>query len=196
MQEVDVTAEPNRPNENPPKKPGRKAYWPYGVTATVLVVDQVVKFWAEQALGPVNSGKSIELLGGQIRLIYIKNSGASFGILKDAPWLFTILAIVASVGIIFWYQTQGTEDKWYRLGMGLILGGIVGNLADRLFKGGSVTDMINFPNIELFRIFNVADSAITIGVVTILLRTLIVTLQQSKEAKAEKAANEHKGSEN
>lgn len=185
MQETDLTTQENKPQASPTKR-GWKQYWLYAVTGAVYVLDQGVKFWAEQTLGPANSGKTIELLGGQFRFIYIKNSGASFGMLKDAPWLFAILAIVASVGIIVWYHTQGTDDNWLRLGVGLILGGIIGNLSDRLFKGGSVTDMLNFPNIELFRIFNVADSAITFGVITILLTTLIHTLKEQKATSASK----------
>ena len=106
--------------------------------------------------------------------------------LKDAPWLFTGLALIASIGIIAWYQIQGTSDKWLKLGVGLILGGVVGNLSDRLFKNGSVTDMLNFPNIELFRIFNVADTAITFGVIIILLRTLIQAREQYQIEKAGK----------
>jgi len=167
-------------------KTGWKHYWLYSVTGGVCLLDQAVKFWAEQTLAPANSGKSIELLGGFFRFIYIKNSGASFGMLKDAPWLFTGLALIASIGIIAWYQIQGTSDKWLKLGVGLILGGVVGNLSDRLFKNGSVTDMLNFPNIELFRIFNVADTAITFGVIIILLRTLIQAREQYQIEKAGK----------
>lgn len=189
MQETDLTTQENKPTTGRPKR-GWNHYWLYAVTAGVYVFDQLVKFWAEQTLGPANSGRSIELLGGQFRFIYIKNSGASFGMLKDVPWLFAILAIVASVAIIAWYQFMGTEDNWVRLGVGLILGGVIGNLSDRLFKGGSVTDMLNFPNIELFRIFNVADTAITFGVITVLLSTLIYAIKEQKASSTSKGKQE------
>jgi signal peptidase II len=185
VQETDTTSNENNADLTAArKKRGWNHYWIYGLAAGVYVLDQLVKFWAEQTLGPANSGKTIELLGGFFRFIYIKNSGASFGMLKDASWLFAILATVASIGIIAWYQWQGTEDNWYRLGVGLILGGVVGNLSDRLFKNGAVTDMLNFPNIELFRIFNVADTAITFGIISILLRTLVLAFHQQKAEKA------------
>lgn len=190
MQETDLTTDENNSVPKPLKKRGPGYYWPYGLALGVYGLDQAVKLWAEQSLGPANSGKSIELLGGFFRFIYIKNSGASFGMLKDAPWLFAALAIVATIGIITWYQVQGTNDNWLRLGVGLILGGIVGNLSDRIFKNGAVTDMFNFPDIEIFKVFNVADTAITFGVITILLTTLI---NAYREHKAEQSANATKG---
>ncbi|NWJ96357.1 MAG: signal peptidase II [Chloroflexi bacterium] len=190
MQETDLTSNPPQATENPVKKKrGWSYYWIYGVSAGVYLLDQLVKFWAEQSLGPANSGRTIELLGGQFRFIYIKNSGASFGMLKEVPWLFAILAMVASLGIIIWYQMQGTEDNWQRLGVGLILGGIIGNLSDRLFKGGSVTDMLNFPNIELFRVFNAADAAITCGIVAILIQLLISSLPPQKTTNSKETGN-------
>ncbi len=178
MQEIDTVKEGE--TSHPVKKRGWGHYWLYLVSGGVFLIDQLVKLWAEQTLGPANSGNSIELLGGFFRFLYIKNTGASFGFLKDAPWLFALLAVVVSLGIIGWYQRQGLKSNWLRLGTGLILGGVVGNLSDRIFKEGAVTDMFNFPNISLFRIFNVADTAITFGVIIVLLTSLLQAWRESR----------------
>ncbi len=196
MQETDLPVNRNQSSPSPSPISAQKRSWPhfwlYFLAGGVFSLDQLVKLWTEQTLAPANSGKSIQLLGGQFRLIYIKNSGASFGMLKDVPWLFALLAIGASIGIIIWYEVQKPASNGLRLGVGLILGGIVGNLSDRLFKGGSVTDMLNFPGIELFRIFNVADTAITFGVIAVLLTFLLKSREEAAALKVARAQKEHK----
>jgi signal peptidase II len=150
-------------------------YWPLAVAIAVIGVDQLVKRAVESNLGPPGSGKSIELLGGQFRIIYIVNKGASFGFLNNADvwWIFAALALIVSVGLVAWYAVRGTRNGWLQLGLGLVLGGIVGNLLDRLFQGGGVTDMFNLPNVGVFKVFNVADSGITVGVVIVILTILL-----------------------
>lgn len=155
-------------------------YWPFAVTAVLLGLDQLTKQLVEGALGPLPAGalvsdKSLEWLGGQIRIVYLLNKGASFGFLNnaDVSWVFTALAVGASLGIAGWYIWRGTRNRWLQLAMGLILGGIVGNLLDRLFQEGGVTDIITIPAIPLFRVFNVADSGITVGV-TIVIATVLL----------------------
>ncbi len=138
--------------------------------------------------GPPGSGRSIDLLGGQFKIIYIINKGASFGFLNNAgvAWIFTLLALAVSIGLLAWYIRSGTRNPWLQLGLGLVLGGIVGNLLDRLFQGGGVTDMFTLPNVGIFKVFNLADSGITVGVVitiaTILLQgwTTARKLQEPK----------------
>lgn len=172
--EQDLTAliiKPPQPQQR--RRPGY--YWPLAVALAVVVVDQLVKRAVEANLGPPGSGKSIELLGGQFRIIYIVNKGASFGFLNnaDVSWIFAVLAFVVSTGLIVWYVSRGTRNGWLQAGFGLVLGGIVGNLLDRLFQGGGVTDMFNLPNVGIFKVFNVADSGITVGVVIVIATILL-----------------------
>src|SRR5438045_2759360 len=81
-------------------------YWPFAVALGWLAVDQLTKRLVEDSLGPLGSGKSLEWLGGQVRIVYIVNKGASFGFLNtaDVSWIFTGLAIAASLGLIGWYS--------------------------------------------------------------------------------------------
>lgn len=150
-------------------------YWPLAVAIVVVIIDQLVKRAVEANLGPPGSGKAVELLGGQFRIIYIVNKGASFGFLNnaDVSWVFAVLALAVSIGLIVWYAIRGTLNGWLQLGLGLVLGGIVGNLLDRLFQGGGVTDMFNMPNVGIFKVFNVADTGITFGVTIVILTILL-----------------------
>src|SRR4051812_37447975 len=93
--------------KQPPSQEKRRLgyYWPLAVAVLVIIADQLVKRAVEENLGPLGSGKSIELLGGQFRIIYIVNKGASFGFLNnaDVSWIFALLALAVSVGLVFWY---------------------------------------------------------------------------------------------
>lgn len=164
-------------------------YWVYVVAVIVYGLDQLTKYSIEQSLGPYIpgvGGKAVDIFGG-LSFRYVRNSGASYSFLQGAPWLFTIVAILATLGLIFYYQTQTVSGFWYKLAVGLILGGIVGNLSDRLFKSGSVTDFIHVSWLPFFNYFNLADSGISIGVVIVLITTL---LQGAKTAPQNSNQNE------
>ena len=155
-------------------------YWPFALVLFVYGLDQFSKWLTETNLGPYGSGKEGELLGGLVRFRYVQNTGASFSMLRDQPWLFTLVAAVVSLGIVIWYIKFGTGYIWYQLSTGLILAGAVGNLSDRLFKNGAVTDMINIPWLDFFKNFNVADMSLNFGV-AILIIVSIVRLWQDRQ---------------
>lgn len=91
---------------------------------------------------------------------HTKNSGAAFGIFPSGGWFFVIVAVVVSLGILWYYPRLPRDHWWLFLALGLQLGGALGNLADRL-RIGHVTDFVHIGN---FAIFNVADSAVVCGV--------------------------------
>lgn len=155
-------------------------YWPFALSLVVYGVDQYTKWLTETNLGPYGSGKETEILGGLIKFRFVKNTGASFSLLRDAPWFFALVAIAASLGIIVWYVWKGTSDRWYQFCVGLLLAGAVGNLSDRLFKDGAVTDMINIPSMEIFKNFNVADVSLNVGVATLL---IVIVIRAAKESR-------------
>ena len=139
-----------------------------GIAVAVVGVDQLTKTWARSAL----DDQVIDVIPGFLRLALAENSGAAFGFFKGGGQLIAVLAVVA-VGIIL-YVFRAVENRWDLVGLGLVLGGAIGNLVDRLTRGdglldGRVTDWIDLwfiPN------FNVADASISIGVALLLLMAL------------------------
>lgn len=99
------------------------------------------------------------------RIVHWNNSGAAFGSFQNGNSVFTLLAIIVIAAILYYYPQVAPGDWTLRLAMGLQLGGAAGNLIDRL-RMGRVTDFIS---IGAFPVFNVADSAISVGVVVLLL---------------------------
>jgi signal peptidase II len=123
----------------------------------VVVVDQVSKALVRSTLG---SGRVIRLLGGLVQLDFTRNTGAAFGILRSSGILFVLVAIVVSAGILLLHRRVAASPSLVRVSLGLILGGALGNLIDRL-RYGYVTDFID---LRWWPVFNLADSAIVIGV--------------------------------
>ena len=103
------------------------------------------------------------------RIVHWKNTGAAFGIFQGFGNVFTILAIIVSIAILYYFPQVPRRDWTLRLAMGLQLGGAIGNLIDRLLFG-SVTDFISLGN---FAVFNVADASISIGVAILVLGMLV-----------------------
>ena len=141
---------------------GATRRWPallYGVAAAVLIVDRISKTVVEHSLA---GRPPIRVIPGVLSLTYTVNSGGAFGLGRSAPWLFAGATIVVSVVIVvFSFRPMRPAVA---AGLGLILGGALGNLADRALNGpgfgGPVTDFIDF---HVWPIFNLADSAIVIG---------------------------------
>ncbi|GAA1743605.1 signal peptidase II [Luedemannella helvata] len=147
----------------------RRAWLFLAITAAVVIVaDVVTKTLAIQHLG--NGQDSIRLLGGAVYLTFTRNAGAAFSIGEDLTWVFPIIAIIVC-GVIVALARKLASTPW-AIAIGLILGGAMGNLADRIFRApgpfrGHVVDFISvFGDAgERFPVFNVADSALTCGVV-------------------------------
>lgn len=133
------------------------------IAGVVVATDQVTKGWARTTL----ADRDIDLIPGFLRFHLAENPGSAFSLFQSLGAWLGLAAILASGMILVVVERTGSRAEL--AGFSLILGGAVGNLVDRLTKGrwlsGSVTDFIDFsfwPN------FNVADSAITIGVVFLL----------------------------
>jgi signal peptidase II len=135
------------------------------VAVVVVAVDQLTKWWALHELDT----RTIDL-PWTLRLNLTLNRGAAFGLgSKYAP----IIALAAvCVVIVVLGTTRGLDSRWPRLGVGLVLGGAFGNLADRVFRdgtgflGGAVVD---FVDIQWWPVFNVADAAVCVGAVLLVL---------------------------
>lgn len=128
------------------------------IAAAIVAADQGVKLWAVRALGP---GGSLGLIPGVFHLTYAENRGAAFSILEGKLGFFVAVTAVM-VGLLLYMTVKGyIRGVFGRLAAVFIIGGALGNLADRLCRG-YVVDMFDFRLIH-FAIFNVADVFITIG---------------------------------
>jgi signal peptidase II len=131
------------------------------VGVVVVVLDQVVKAWILRTLGP-DEGASVPLIGSWLSLTFVKNNGVAFGMFQGIPHFFTLTSIVISIGALLFYRYQLPNNRpWIQISVGMIVGGAIGNIIDRI-RYGYVVDFVHvswFPGI-----FNLADSAITVGV--------------------------------
>lgn len=135
----------------------------------IVVVDQLVKTWA---LGALADGP-IDLLGDSVRLLLVFNSGAAFSLGENATPIFSVLASIVVLGLL-WFSRR-LRDPWWAVGLGLILGGAAGNLVDRLVRAPSVFHghVVDYFSVGWFPVFNLADASLTVGVVVIALAVLL-----------------------
>jgi signal peptidase II len=191
------------------------------VSLSVVIADQVTKllirgitipFLGINVVGmPLYS--STPIIGDFLRFTYIENPGMAFGI--DFGWksFFAIFSIIASMAIFLYLYRVRQESRLVRFSLALILGGAIGNLIDRVFYGplfdgtalfhGRVIDFIDFDffnvnlfgyNFSRFPVFNIADAAVTVGVIMLLVFHKR-TFEESQPAlvDADKVTEEHEG---
>jgi signal peptidase II len=148
----------------------------------VFVFDQLTKLWVLHLLRlPERLSGSIDLTAF-FDLTYVENRGVSFGLFAGgmaSRVLLSLLSIIVSGFLIRWLSQ--TQRRYSAVGAGLILGGAVGNLVDRIFYG-YVVDFLDFKGLGFPYVFNVADAAINIGVVFLLYDALVVE-RREKAAK-------------
>lgn len=132
------------------------------VAVATVILDQVTK---AAVVGGMDLNERSPVFGTFLRLTYIKNSGAVFGMMKGASTYFTFFSIIAAAVLVVVLIIARRASTLVRVSLGLVLGGAVGNLIDRL-RFGAVVDFLDVGISESVRwpCFNVADSAITVGV--------------------------------
>ena len=132
----------------------------YAIAWAVWLLDFATKSWA---LNSLDARNPVKLLGNFLQLTLYKNSGAAFSLAQGATIILTFFAI-SVVAVISYYSIKITSFGW-SIVLGLALGGVLGNLSDRIFRApgyfvGHVIDWIQLPN---FPVFNLADSAIVVA---------------------------------
>src|SRR5690349_13064539 len=151
-----------------------RAHWLvfFGLALTVLVLDQLTKAWLTSTLSP---GEVMSVIGDYVRLVFSQNSGALFGLFRDNAVLFGIVSIFV-IGLIVVYQRQVGSSLYLSIALGLLLGGALGNVTDRL-RLGYVVDFVDI-GIGALRwyTFNVADAAISISILLLIGAALIPSL--------------------
>ena len=159
------------------------------ISIIVVVLDQITKLAVRYSF---EYGVPHKIIGNWVRLTYIENPGMAFGIQVGGQPFFTVFAVIATV-IIFVYILKARDEKMsVRSALGMILGGAIGNLIDR-FLYGKVVDFVDigFGTIR-WPIFNVADSAVTVGMMILIVFVVFdkssKQTDETKEVAAEKRA--------
>lgn len=143
-----------------------------GLAALVVVADQITKRLAEDRL---RGQRSVAVLDDIVRLTYVENRGAAFGLLQDQTAFFVLVGILVIGVIAASYRYLPRSGFRLHLALGLQLGGAIGNLIDRI-RQGYVVDFVDFGyRSNWWPVFNIADSAIVVGVALLALNALSPT---------------------
>jgi signal peptidase II len=138
------------------------------ISLVIILADQITKSFIVAYLA---EGQSVPLIGSLLRLTFIYNEGGALGTSLGPSWTYTILTLIALFLIVRYFVSSRSDGTFMKISLALILGGAVGNLIDRL-RFGRVVDFIDmdFPNIPFMHMtrwytYNIADAAITIGLI-------------------------------
>jgi len=148
-----------------------------GIASAVVALDQLSKFLVRTNLTFGETWSPFPWLGRFARLVYWNNTGAAFGLFPSGGLIFTVIAVVVSAAILYYYPRLPQGHFTLRLALALQLGGAIGNLIDRLLHG----TVIDFISVGSFPVFNLADSSISIGV-AILIATMWIDERRSRGA--------------
>lgn len=146
------------------RSPVRLKYWQ--VAIVVVLVDQISKMLARAHLRP---DYAVDVISGFFRLTLVHNSGAAFGLFPGGRFFFVTVAVAVVVGLILYARVASDGSLLRVIALGLGVGGAAGNLVDRL-AFGRVTDFLDF---HFWPVFNLADSAIVVGLVTLALTSVL-----------------------
>lgn len=153
-----------------------------GIFAFILIFDILSKHFITQALPHV--GDSMDVIPGFINFVYIQNTGAAWGMLAGRP-VFLIIVSIIILAIYLWFyairlkRLKNNSSITLAVSVGLIAGGCIGNLVDRI-AFGYVRDFINFQFMD-FPVFNVADIALTVGIIIMFIYFIFIYSKEDKK---------------
>ena len=139
------------------------------VALVILVLDLVTKIVVVATIDPA---RPVHVIGDTVTLRLVRNSGAAFSFATGYTWVLTIVAAAVVVGIIRF--SSRLRSAWWAVGLGLVLGGALGNLVDRFFRspGPLRGHVVDFVSVGWWPVFNVADSAVVCGAILLVALTV------------------------
>ena len=143
--------------------------------ALIIAFDQITKYLVSAHLA---DGKIITFIPGVVQFRYAVNTGMAFSMLSGARWIFVALTVIVCGGVMWYMFANKCESLWMYWSLGVVVAGGLGNLIDRV-RFGYVVDFIE-PTFMNFAVFNIADSAVTLGAIS-LVAYLIYELFSSKK---------------
>ena len=144
----------------------------------VLAIDQLTKFLVATQM---SLGESIPVIGEYLKITSHRNSGAAWGMFEGRMLFFYIITVAVLVFLIYFYKTEAKNNLLMQVGITLLMAGALGNFIDRL----SFQEVVDFVDVLIinydFPIFNVADSALTVGVIILLIEVFITGRGKNKK---------------
>jgi len=155
--------------ESPPPAPKRRLRLLLTVAGVVLVADIVTKVLAVRLLPP---NQPVSIIGDTVTWTLVRNSGAAFSMATGYTWVLTLIATAVVIGII--WMGRRLVSPWWAVGLGMILGGAMGNLVDRFFRspGPLRGEVVDFLSIGWWPVFNVADPCVVGGAILLVVLSL------------------------
>lgn len=154
----------------------------YGLAAFVILLDQWTKWLIVKNM---EYGERISVWDPWFGILSHRNRGAAWGMLEGQMWLFTIVTVGVIIAIIYFYHKEAKGKPIFQVGLMLLLGGAIGNFIDRLFRG----EVVDFVDVLIpvmnydFPIFNIADAALTVAVVVLMIGLIIEDKKEKKQVK-------------
>jgi signal peptidase II len=150
----------------------------------IIFADQLTK-WLCVAL--LEGTQSVYLIPDVLRLTYVENRGAAFGMLDEHRWVFLVLSTVAIIGLFIFLAKKPPESRLAWAGFTLVIGGGVGNMIDRVMLGYVIDfiDFCAFPNLWKW-VFNIADACVCVGVGILMLWLILDMVKEYKQEKQNK----------
>jgi len=134
----------------------------FSIAFLILFLDQLTKFLVKQNL---QLNQSIPIIKNILHFTYITNTGSAFGLFKGFNLIFVLFSIIVILVIFYFLKKIKNDERLLQFSVGLLLGGTTGNLIDRIFYG-AVIDFIDF---RIWHVFNIADSTVTISVISLII---------------------------
>jgi signal peptidase II len=179
MKSVELASAPAGQREEPGLAPSlarlqrRNLALFWALALTVVALDQLVKFWVRATFA---LGEGQDVLPGWLHWTHVRNQGAAWGMMAGQRFFLIAITLGVLVAVTIIAREIAARGVLASCGLGLILGGAVGNLIDRVWLG-AVTDFIDLDTplawLQTFPVFNLADSALTVGVVLLLIDLLL-----------------------
>lgn len=148
-----------------------------GFAVTAVFLDQLAKLTVTARLGPSGSSHEVALVGRGIALRYVENTGAAFGLLRGQGVVLSVLAVTVLIVLVVSFRRIVGSSRIRAVAVGLVVGGAAGNLIDRARLGY----VVDFVAVGSWPTFNVADSAISVGVVLLAYRLLVADASERAE---------------
>jgi signal peptidase II len=158
-----VVAERSEPTSDVRTRTAGFDLWPFIVAAIAVVLDQITKALVINAFGPSESGNATTIIPHVLEFRHDENTGAAFSLFQGRSTTLLLIGVVVIGVLIYYYRALPQGNPLLRIAVGAVLGGAVGNLIDRV-RLGHVTDWID---ISHYPTFNLADSCITVGMLTL-----------------------------